>query len=224
MAPDAALNSGRGSERMMRAPTEFVKSTHQLLDIKRARAGGDPQKEKARKSVQRLEAQKLADAFKPRVEAAMENELLEEYSVSQHGGDLYKRFLAKLHLGRGKYLHLYARRTGRGEDWDCKYALWKTMEDPLSENDPDYEDLPDEFHSQAAALALCHELRLSSGRGVSRSAAESRVHELLGAWPCTSASVSRPLRPSIRLGGCPEVLRQSSMMPVAPNHFRCTEC
>lgn len=134
---------------MVRANTEFVRTSEQMGMIK-SRREKDPHQEKVRKSMQRLEAQKLADTFMDRVTMALELEELEDYTVEKHGGDLYRRFLAKVRIGEDDYVHLAARQFLSKKGWACQYAWGKCAEDPLMDHDPDYQDLPRETVCGAA--------------------------------------------------------------------------
>eukprot|EP00929_Paragymnodinium_shiwhaense_P112347 TRINITY_DN80601_c0_g1_i1.p2 TRINITY_DN80601_c0_g1~~TRINITY_DN80601_c0_g1_i1.p2 ORF type:complete len:158 (+),score=59.28 TRINITY_DN80601_c0_g1_i1:69-542(+) len=128
---------------MLRSKTEFVKTADQLGGI-RMRQERDPQQEKIRKSMLKLEAQKLADAFLPRVRTIMDEDEMDEYTVVKHSGDMYRRFLAKVKIAEESYMHLCARRSVKKKDgdWICHYALDKDEDDALLENDPDYDALP----------------------------------------------------------------------------------
>eukprot|EP00929_Paragymnodinium_shiwhaense_P116457 TRINITY_DN86023_c0_g1_i1.p1 TRINITY_DN86023_c0_g1~~TRINITY_DN86023_c0_g1_i1.p1 ORF type:complete len:171 (+),score=52.65 TRINITY_DN86023_c0_g1_i1:143-655(+) len=151
----AGADSAPGKTNMMRANTEFVKSSQQMAGI-RMRSNADPQAEKVRKSIIRLEAQKLADFFKPRIEMVLEDDDdMEEYTVEKHSGDMHRRFLAKVRISEDNYLHLCARRSVKKHgDWVCFYALDKDVDDPLVEQDPDYDELPKETVCRIAQGAM----------------------------------------------------------------------
>lgn len=138
-------NQGKAPSNMMRANTEFVRSADQMTNL-RSNQMANPQQEKVRKSMIKLEAQKLAEHFRPRVERVIEeeDEECEDYTVEMHGGDMHRRFLAKVRIGEDEYVHLCARRLITKEGWICQYALGKNEKDPLMDHDPDYTDLPQE--------------------------------------------------------------------------------
>mmetsp|Transcript_146496 Transcript_146496/g.365319 ORF Transcript_146496/g.365319 Transcript_146496/m.365319 type:complete len:163 (+) Transcript_146496:324-812(+) len=93
---------------------------------------------------QQAEAQAFAHGLRERIQEAAEEDF-EEWNVVEHRGDFVRKAVVKMlvNSGEGEYVHIFALRPSRGEKWKCRFACGKAKEDPLEEQDDDYESLPD---------------------------------------------------------------------------------
>merc|ERR1711871_1687283 len=108
----------------------------------------------AKQKIKEQEAQGLANVFRGRVESSC-GELFKQWTVTKFTGDCFKEMLAKIQTSEGRsidatdpvkatYLHLWVARVGKSNEWECSIALDKSAEDPLDEDDPEFEELQED--------------------------------------------------------------------------------
>merc|ERR1712232_367370 len=80
-----------------------------------------------------------------RIEEAMD-EAFDLFTVVDFAGDLYRKAICKVRISEDEYLHILTTKTSKAEAWYCRYSLIKSLEDPILDNDEDYDDLIEREH------------------------------------------------------------------------------
>mmetsp|Transcript_10510 Transcript_10510/g.22180 ORF Transcript_10510/g.22180 Transcript_10510/m.22180 type:complete len:160 (+) Transcript_10510:125-604(+) len=131
-------------KKMMRGVTEYIRSPQQVAASKLGLEQTKPQLA-AKNHFRKQEAQGLVDIFRQRIENALE-ETFDEFTVTEYQGDFVRKAFAKVRISDENvqnFVHIYAVRVARGENWTCRLAPWKEEDDPLEQNEDEYEDLPE---------------------------------------------------------------------------------
>lgn len=121
-----AMKSSQTPEKKpMRSVTEYIRSPAQLNQIKSEAGKQSRQQTAAKNFFRKNEAQMVADLFRARVEQELEEEV-EDWRVTDFQGDLTRKAILKVQVGQDEFVHLYATRPSRNDQWICLYAPFKT--------------------------------------------------------------------------------------------------
>lgn len=138
-----AMKSSQTPEKKpMRSVTEYIRSPAQLNQIKSEAGKQSRQQTAAKNFFRKNEAQMVADLFRARVEQELEEEV-EDWRVTDFQGDLTRKAILKVQVGQDEFVHLYATRPSRNDQWICLYAPFKTPRCTLEMTEDYYYDLPD---------------------------------------------------------------------------------
>eukprot|EP00440_Ansanella_granifera_P076892 gb/GFBE01083442.1/.p1 GENE.gb/GFBE01083442.1/~~gb/GFBE01083442.1/.p1 ORF type:complete len:167 (+),score=43.05 gb/GFBE01083442.1/:1-501(+) len=130
-------------KRPIRSVTEYIRSPAQLNKVRNEEGKQTKQQISAKNFFRKNEAQMVGELFRARVEQEMEDEV-DEWKVVDYMGDLVRKAILKVQISEDEYVHLFAWRTFRGENWHCRYKSGKSKEDTLDQAEEDYEELPEQ--------------------------------------------------------------------------------
>eukprot|EP00931_Biecheleriopsis_adriatica_P090002 TRINITY_DN64053_c0_g1_i1.p1 TRINITY_DN64053_c0_g1~~TRINITY_DN64053_c0_g1_i1.p1 ORF type:complete len:187 (-),score=30.22 TRINITY_DN64053_c0_g1_i1:43-528(-) len=137
------MQQSQADKKPIRTMTAYIRSPAQLNKVRAEESSQSKSSKSAKNFFRNNESQMVADLFRSRVEQELEDEI-DDWKVDDYMGDLVRKAILKVQVSEDEYVHIFARRRGKTDPWLCRYAAYKSKQDPLDQNEEDYpHELPE---------------------------------------------------------------------------------